>query len=265
MFKKLASLFWSLLQYCKEKAKEVKDSQDTLASKMLTGNHRIPSVNIRRWGFPDGASGKEPTCQCKRHKRCGFDLRMGRSPGGGHGTHPSVLAWRIPLTEEPGGLQSIRSQRVRHDWSDLTCNTCIYREVEPAIRQSEWALVMLQRTNFNLHLVLTVCDPESAWWGHCLCLCVISSEKRELTQYPLCWLWFYSPCLEKRERELDMKTLSPSWKYRRYRCTTCPVVALFSVLVCCWFFLLFVCLSWNLLNDDGHLSVFMQWLLEARS
>ena len=190
---------------------------------------------------------------------------MGRSPGGGHGTHPSVLAWRIPLTEEPGRLQSIRSQRVRHDWSDLTCNTCIYREVEPAIRQSEWALVMLQRTNFNLHLVLTVCDPESAWWGHCLCLCVISSEKRELTQYPLCWLWFYSPCLEKRERELDMKTLSPSWKYRWYRCTTCPVVALFSVLVCCWFFLLFVCLSWNLLNDDGHLSVFMQWLLEARS
>ena len=30
-------------------------------------------------------------------------------------THSSMLAWRIPWTEEPGGLQSMRSQRVRHD------------------------------------------------------------------------------------------------------------------------------------------------------
>ena len=34
-------------------------------------------------------------------------------------THPSILAWRIPWKEEPGRLQSIGSQRVRHDWSDL--------------------------------------------------------------------------------------------------------------------------------------------------
>ena len=34
-------------------------------------------------------------------------------------THTSILAWEIPWTEEPGGLQSIESQRVRHDSSDL--------------------------------------------------------------------------------------------------------------------------------------------------
>ena len=34
-------------------------------------------------------------------------------------THSSILAWRIPWTEEPGGLQSTGSHRVRHDWSDL--------------------------------------------------------------------------------------------------------------------------------------------------
>ena len=34
--------------------------------------------------------------------------------------HSSVLAWRIPWTEEPGGLQSMGS-RVRHDWTDLAC------------------------------------------------------------------------------------------------------------------------------------------------
>ena len=34
-------------------------------------------------------------------------------------THSSVLAWRIPGTEEPGGLPSMGSQRVRHNGSDL--------------------------------------------------------------------------------------------------------------------------------------------------
>ena len=34
-------------------------------------------------------------------------------------THSSVLAWRIPGTAEPGGLPSVGSQRVGHDWSDL--------------------------------------------------------------------------------------------------------------------------------------------------
>ena len=42
----------------------------------------------------------------------------GRSPGGGMAIHSSILAWRIPQTVESGGLQSIGSQRVRHNWSD---------------------------------------------------------------------------------------------------------------------------------------------------
>ena len=33
----------------------------------------------------------------------------------GMATHPSILAWRIPWTEEPGGLQPTGSQRVRYD------------------------------------------------------------------------------------------------------------------------------------------------------
>ena len=39
----------------------------------------------------------------------------------GIATHISILAWRIPWTEVPGGLQSIGSERVGHDWSDLAC------------------------------------------------------------------------------------------------------------------------------------------------
>ena len=37
----------------------------------------------------------------------------------GMATHLSILAWRIPWTEEPGGLQGIRSQRVGHNWALL--------------------------------------------------------------------------------------------------------------------------------------------------
>ena len=44
---------------------------------------------------------------------------LGRSPGGGHGNHSSILAWIIPWIEDPGGLQSTGSQRVRHDLSNL--------------------------------------------------------------------------------------------------------------------------------------------------
>ena len=35
--------------------------------------------------------------------------------------HSSILAWRIPWTEEPGRLQSTEKQRVGHDWRDLAC------------------------------------------------------------------------------------------------------------------------------------------------
>ena len=38
-----------------------------------------------------------------------------QSPGGGHATNSSVLAWRIPWAEESGGPQPIGSQKARHD------------------------------------------------------------------------------------------------------------------------------------------------------
>ena len=66
-------------------------------------------------GFPGGASGKEHTSQCKRHRDTGSIAGLGRSPGEENDTYSSILAWRIPWTEEPGGLQSIGSQRVGHN------------------------------------------------------------------------------------------------------------------------------------------------------
>ena len=50
-------------------------------------------------------------------------------------THSSILAWKIPWTEEPGGLQSIQLQRARHDWkhrhsviNTWVCSVSYFRE-----------------------------------------------------------------------------------------------------------------------------------------
>ena len=44
-------------------------------------------------------------------------------------THSSILAWRIPGTEEPGGLLSMGSHRVGYDWSDLAVYIYIWSEI----------------------------------------------------------------------------------------------------------------------------------------
>ena len=54
-------------------------------------------------------------------------------------THPSILAWRIPWTEEPGGLQSTGSQRVGHNWA--TSLTLLLSN--KTISSRSWAVVPL--------------------------------------------------------------------------------------------------------------------------
>ena len=60
-----------------------------------------------------GASGKEPTCPCRRP---GFDPWVGKMPlEEDMANHSRILAWRMPWTEEPGRIQSTGSLRVGHD------------------------------------------------------------------------------------------------------------------------------------------------------
>ena len=57
------------------------------------------------WGFPGGTSGKEPARQCRRCKNPQVQPLGWEDPlEEGMATHSSVLAWRIPWTEEPGRL-----------------------------------------------------------------------------------------------------------------------------------------------------------------
>ena len=96
-------------------------------------------LSLSKHGFPGGASGKEPTCQFRRYKTQGVrSLRWEDPPEVGMATHSSSLAWRIPWTEEPGGPQSMWTQRVGQDWGNLAnmhgslsrdpaCTPCIGR------------------------------------------------------------------------------------------------------------------------------------------
>jgi len=58
-------------------------------------------------GFPGGSDGKESACNAGYP---GSISELGRSLGEGHTTHSSILAWRLPWTEELGGLQSLGLQ-----------------------------------------------------------------------------------------------------------------------------------------------------------
>ena len=64
--------------------------------------------------LPGSSDGKAPTCN---ERDPGLIPRSGRSSGEGNVTHSSTGAWKFPWTEEPGRLQSLGSQRVKHNWA----------------------------------------------------------------------------------------------------------------------------------------------------
>ena len=130
-----------LLQCMKVKSEsEVAQSCPTLSDPMdysLPGSfiHGIFQARVLEWGaiafslvLPRylqkwsnniccGSLGKESTCNAGDTGDLGSIPGSGRSPGEENGNHPSILAREIPWTEEAGGLQSVGSLRVGHDWA----------------------------------------------------------------------------------------------------------------------------------------------------
>ena len=112
----------------------------------------------------------------------------GRSPGVGSGNSPQYSAWKIPWTEEPGGLQSMGSQRVRHIWATkqqtygyyvLGIRTLAWESGEDTVRIRALMLgsetrhlgadchdraeTYLQGTNFHLSLIVVMMFWLSLW------------------------------------------------------------------------------------------------------
>ena len=63
--------------------------------------------------------GKEPVCQCRRHEMQVGSLGWEDPLEEGMTTYSSIPDWSISWTEASGGLQSIGSQKVGYNWSDL--------------------------------------------------------------------------------------------------------------------------------------------------
>ena len=71
-----------------------------------------PGVQV---GFPGALVVKNPPTSVGTVRDLGLISGLARSPEEGMATHPSILAWRIPWTEEPGGVQAVGSQ----SWTQL--------------------------------------------------------------------------------------------------------------------------------------------------
>ena len=71
-------------------------------------------------GFPHNSTVKNPPTMQEMQEVWVQSLGWENPPEEGMVIHSSILAWRIPQTEEPGRLRCIGSQRVRHDWAANT-------------------------------------------------------------------------------------------------------------------------------------------------
>ena len=79
----------------------------------------ISWVMVRNKGFPGGSAAKNPPAMQGLEELQVRSLCREVPLEEGMATHSSILAWRIPWTEEPEGLQSIESRRVGNNGSDL--------------------------------------------------------------------------------------------------------------------------------------------------
>ena len=111
-------------------------------------------------------------------------------------THSSVLAWRIPGTGKPGGLPSLGSHRVRHDWSDLAA-----------------AAADIAPTNLNqLNALHFAFENAGVWW---------------IVKDLLIPIWIIHPLEGRKNRKLSKKKLR-----ERISICLCYEVKIFSLTLC---------------------------------
>ena len=75
----------------------------------------------KRMGFSGGSAVKNLPVVQEMQEMWSWSLNREDLLEEGMATHSSTLVWRIPCIAEPGGLQSMGSQRVRHAWSNWAC------------------------------------------------------------------------------------------------------------------------------------------------
>ena len=109
----------------------VRGTSPTSRSPIPSPNYHLCFVDYNALNeLPQWLSGKESTCNAgDTHSVPG----SGRSPGGRNGNPLHFLAWEIPWTEEPGMLQPMGSQRVRHGWVTEYTHNGLYMTRDTAL------------------------------------------------------------------------------------------------------------------------------------
>ena len=117
-------------QSAQHSGEHINSAQKTLMNWWI--NYLICSLK-----FPGGSDGKESACNSGDP---GLIPESGRSPEKEMVTQSSILAWKIPWTEEPGQLQSMHC-KVRHDWATSLLLSCSLKS---------WLVFIQGRLEFNL-------------------------------------------------------------------------------------------------------------------
>ena len=135
-----------------------------------------------------------------------------------------TLAWRIPQTEEPGRLQSMRSQRVGHDWKRLGTSTqrrhelwCLNisfhpKECKPPhcdLLRSQWSLLELMSNEW------TGKGSDKRSFLH---VCCVQDSKRE------CWV--------RRTRRGSEPSKPQKWPSLSYKIKSSLIINIFTELIC---------------------------------
>ena len=81
----------------------------------------------------------------------GVILGSGRSPGEGNGNPLQDSCLRIPWTEEPGRLQSMGSQRVRHNWSEKMNFFWAHKKFEKMNKMCSWSFKKIETIDSQTH------------------------------------------------------------------------------------------------------------------
>ena len=102
-------------------------------------------------------------------------------------THSSVLAWRIPGTGEPGGLPSVGSHRVGHEWSDLAAAATFHPSSDEIHTEFYTNTIIVALPLWKLKIYrLTGCELQClGWHNFTISLSAYNDNHWRQTQLPL--------------------------------------------------------------------------------
>ena len=144
-------------------------------------------------------------------------------------THSSVLAWRIPGMGQPGGLPSMGSHRVRHDWSDLAVWTSDYSNqflksycpglfMNPYCLGHKWVKYLIMQGQHNFHPSSTIPEIIHWYWQYGCFRDDLKPTKRLsslLTEHGLqggCWFWVPSAAIHLGKFNLPVPQFPHLWR-----------------------------------------------------